>query len=490
MEKNRGITLIALVVTIVVLLILAGVSISMLAGDNGIINQAKNANVQNAHGTVYEALKLEEQDYLTQKNLGKVEKDFITVLQDKGIIDSEYVIVVKTLVKEKLPTGAGSGTKDVYKLEESTELGKVASTGEVKIAEEEGNKIYDVVYYDKKGEKAKLGTIESHGGNNNENSVEGISEYYLESNYSISLEDWTIEDYPITVTLMYDEITEKYKNKYLNEDDTIIALTKQIDELTKKRDKLTKEIDEESTLSDEEVFVIFYKQVVSEEVITVDTFEDLMEYFCTQGISDKKYETLKEFFIGTAKEEVTDEDYNNEIQSYREIIKNYLSPELNDVNEEIEYKKEEIEYKKNNISVEIHDPNGEEYYNYNRFKITDMGKYEFTIKVNEKEYKFKVSIDRYEIVCSSGEACVYDFVNRERLIVDSGTVSNEGIGIKDENLPIATETWSDGIFNYEDKYSIIRYTQWTGSANNICKLNLKCDNIGYVSGYAHYVIPV
>lgn len=36
-KKNGGITLIALVVTIVVLLILAGVSISMLGGENGII---------------------------------------------------------------------------------------------------------------------------------------------------------------------------------------------------------------------------------------------------------------------------------------------------------------------------------------------------------------------------------------------------------------------------------------------------------------------
>ena len=42
-EKNNGITLIALVVTIIVLLILAGVSISMLTGNNGIIAQAQKA---------------------------------------------------------------------------------------------------------------------------------------------------------------------------------------------------------------------------------------------------------------------------------------------------------------------------------------------------------------------------------------------------------------------------------------------------------------
>ena len=43
MRKNRGITLIALVVTIIVLLILAGISISMLTGQNGILNRASEA---------------------------------------------------------------------------------------------------------------------------------------------------------------------------------------------------------------------------------------------------------------------------------------------------------------------------------------------------------------------------------------------------------------------------------------------------------------
>ena len=40
MRKNRGITLIALVLTIIVLLILAGVSIAMLSGDNGLLKRA------------------------------------------------------------------------------------------------------------------------------------------------------------------------------------------------------------------------------------------------------------------------------------------------------------------------------------------------------------------------------------------------------------------------------------------------------------------
>lgn len=41
--KQSGITLIALVVTVVVLLILAGISIGMLTGENGIIERAEEA---------------------------------------------------------------------------------------------------------------------------------------------------------------------------------------------------------------------------------------------------------------------------------------------------------------------------------------------------------------------------------------------------------------------------------------------------------------
>ena len=40
MEKNKGITLIALVITVIVLLILAGVTIATLTGDNRTINKS------------------------------------------------------------------------------------------------------------------------------------------------------------------------------------------------------------------------------------------------------------------------------------------------------------------------------------------------------------------------------------------------------------------------------------------------------------------
>lgn len=42
-KQEKGITLVALVITIIVLLILAGVSISLVMGDNGVLSQANNA---------------------------------------------------------------------------------------------------------------------------------------------------------------------------------------------------------------------------------------------------------------------------------------------------------------------------------------------------------------------------------------------------------------------------------------------------------------
>ena len=51
MKNNKGITLVALVVTIVVLLILAGVSINLVLGNNGIIAKAKDAETKSAEAS-------------------------------------------------------------------------------------------------------------------------------------------------------------------------------------------------------------------------------------------------------------------------------------------------------------------------------------------------------------------------------------------------------------------------------------------------------
>ena len=58
LKNNKGITLIALVITIIVLLILAGVSIAMLTGQNGILTQAGNAQKATREADIKEAISL------------------------------------------------------------------------------------------------------------------------------------------------------------------------------------------------------------------------------------------------------------------------------------------------------------------------------------------------------------------------------------------------------------------------------------------------
>lgn len=58
LKTHKGITLIALVITIIVLLILAGVAIATLTGDNGIIAKAQQAKMQNDKAAAKEKVDL------------------------------------------------------------------------------------------------------------------------------------------------------------------------------------------------------------------------------------------------------------------------------------------------------------------------------------------------------------------------------------------------------------------------------------------------
>lgn len=72
-KKEEGITLIALVITIIVLLILAGVAISMLAGENGIINQTKVAREMQIYANAEETIKAQYEYIVEGKNVGQVD---------------------------------------------------------------------------------------------------------------------------------------------------------------------------------------------------------------------------------------------------------------------------------------------------------------------------------------------------------------------------------------------------------------------------------
>ena len=103
LRKNRGITLIALIVTIVVLLILAGVTIYLVFGPNGIINKAQEADENTKISQVVEKMELAKgAEYI--EGSGKYNPDdYFQRLEDEGIIND----------KDKDVIDNGDGTYEV-----------------------------------------------------------------------------------------------------------------------------------------------------------------------------------------------------------------------------------------------------------------------------------------------------------------------------------------------------------------------------------------
>ena len=141
LKINKGITLIALVITIIVLLILAGVTIATLTGDNGILTKAQNAKEKNAQKTVEEQINLAVQASKINEGL-VIDKDILEQeLTNNGIEITKsgndelpwtvkkdgyvYTISENGEVKEK--EGIAITTGDIEILKGSTEGKKVSA---------------------------------------------------------------------------------------------------------------------------------------------------------------------------------------------------------------------------------------------------------------------------------------------------------------------------------------------------------------------------
>ena len=165
-SKNKGITLIALVVTIVVLLILAGISIGALTGDNGIINQAHTAKEDTEIASWEEQIDLAIID-AENKHRNPTLDDIKEELKNKGVIDdysqvdkdgvittNKPVYEIAGKLDDYVPFGPGKfATKnEEYTDETSEEEYKTVTVPEGFKILEEASKIDDgLVIEDKKG---------------------------------------------------------------------------------------------------------------------------------------------------------------------------------------------------------------------------------------------------------------------------------------------------------------------------------------------------
>ncbi len=100
-KSTRGITLIALVITIIIILILAGISIASLTGDNGILTKADTAKEENRAATIEEEKNLWKSNQVADQIIGETEVqklgELLEQLQNEELITEEekYTIIVE-----------------------------------------------------------------------------------------------------------------------------------------------------------------------------------------------------------------------------------------------------------------------------------------------------------------------------------------------------------------------------------------------------------
>ena len=141
LQKEGGITLIALVVTIVVLLILAGVSISMLTGENGIITRATESNLQTKIGEEKEAINLAMQALFIDKadNPDNYQNGIINNTQLKNEMDKSTIkpeeITMNETTNELTVKFDDSRDNRTYVVEQTGKIGEVVRREGIKVGD-------------------------------------------------------------------------------------------------------------------------------------------------------------------------------------------------------------------------------------------------------------------------------------------------------------------------------------------------------------------
>ena len=169
LKEKQGITLIALIITIIVLLILAGVSIAMLTGDNGILTRTKSSKKTSEIAGIKEEIKTE---IIAEQagNEGNISESALkTILEKYGTINyDEDGKKIKSITTKK--EGYEIAMKDIWD-------GNVRGTVSVALEEGDGTKAGDIIAI-----TSKKGTTERFyvlADNQDKTKVKALTEWNL-----------------------------------------------------------------------------------------------------------------------------------------------------------------------------------------------------------------------------------------------------------------------------------------------------------------------
>ena len=91
-KKEKAITLIALVISIIVILILAGISIQTLMGENGIINKASIAKEESKKKEYKEELEIIGIDLEEKEGINLSSEEFMEKYKEKIVADAMFEV--------------------------------------------------------------------------------------------------------------------------------------------------------------------------------------------------------------------------------------------------------------------------------------------------------------------------------------------------------------------------------------------------------------
>ena len=202
-KQEKGITLIALVVTIVVLLILAGVSISLVLNNNGLISKAKDAKNSTEKGQAQDEVNL-------AINYLQIEDATSTLTREdkRKILEDE----LRKISADSSVSISGSGYKITHKKYDFfvDEDLKISSSG----------KTFDAVEWDKKAAPEDVFIWKSDDPNN--------ADYGVIIGYKKNVDNYTILRFPSRCTKISTHYSYDVYKDYEDDEPTVRSYTKNI----------------------------------------------------------------------------------------------------------------------------------------------------------------------------------------------------------------------------------------------------------------------
>ena len=176
-KENRGITLIALVITIIILLILASVTIAAISGNNGILTNAAKAKVETRAATIEERINLwkteKVADEYLEENQAQSSEQLLDSLEEEGLITEEEKTQLKEnghiVIGDKDISISEGLTEKSYTITNSKDeviFNKIITEGDIAI-EKPGFENYKIegISDNKEGEFKDTGSINGKSGN-------------------------------------------------------------------------------------------------------------------------------------------------------------------------------------------------------------------------------------------------------------------------------------------------------------------------------------